>query len=487
MPNYITISINSMESQVVRASYNQTDGLSVDKVCSFQVKMIRRDNIYYWDIYDLVSQIKNSVVKCIEKFDEKPDYIAFNCWAHDFALLDESGEIIDLPMAHNTFVDSTIMNSVLSRVSKDEIYNITGNSFNAFNTIYQLAYLKRYKPEVIDRAKSLLFMPDLLVYMLTGEMCTELTYATTSQLFNLAERRWDSRLFDTIGVDISIMQEVVDPGTKIFSVRESVKSQLHLDDLKVVVGVTNDLSASVMSFAEEGSNWAVLFSRTWAIMGINLNHPILSEQAQEMNFTNSPTYGNGNYCLQRSFYGLGLLSRFMDSCGNVEIINRGIDSEHPSFKYLLDMRSPEIIEPNDTLGSIQNIFIKRGDTPPYTFQEVETCIYESIGYMCRYTLDHIKLFAPEFIERIYIGDLGADNSRLCQTVADATGITVYAGNSLSSAIGSIIVQLIATNEVDSLATAREIVAKSIGYTVYKPKNRTLWDENYFSNFLEVIN
>lgn len=486
VPSFLSVSLNSSDTRVVLTTLHEKQ-LCLQEIRCFQVRMVYINGTYYWDIYDLIREIKRSIIICIKKTGIKPNYISFDSWAHDFGLLDEDDKLIDLPMSYHNFTNPAYMEEVGKIMPFKDIYKITGNNFNSFNSIYQLAYLKQEKSNILNKARKLLFIPDLVNFMLTGVKKTDITYATTSQAYNISENCWDKTIFEKLGIDINIMPEVTKPGQILGDVRPEILNEVGLEKLQVILSAGCDMSSAVTSFAEEGQNWAAIFSGTWVVMGIQLDKPILTTQAMKMSFTNSLGYTD-KYFFQKATYGLGLL----DKCSNMwidevnHLSGQGVTYHPPSFKYLMDMRSPELMSPYNALNSIEKVFKKQNEDAPKTKMEITQCIYESIAFMCHYMLDQIKLFAPEFIERIYVGNDGANNPYLCQCIADATGTSVYASNYLSSIVGNVIIQMMTTGQISSMAEAHKIVDTSIGYKIFEPKKHDMWDDIYYSKFLKLI-
>ncbi len=486
-PTYLAISLNPSESHAVMGTLDSEKNLVVTDICEFRVRLVYLNGLYYWDIYDLFEQIKRTIKLAMHKTGAPPDYLALDCWAHDFGLFDERDEMIDLPMSYRNFTSDQYMNEVFGIIPPKEIYRVTGNNFNTFNSIFQLYYLKKEKPGVLARTRRLMFLPDILNYLLTGQSASETTYAVTTQAFNISTHEWQAEFFEALGLDVSIMPAVEKPGRVLGSLKKEILDELELSDLKVILGATTDHSTALASFAEEGQNWAVIFSRSWMLMGIQLNDPVLSSQAMRMSFTNSVSYID-KYFFQKAAYGLGVL----ENCKNIWLddtnflTGENISFPTPSFKYLLNIRNMELLTPGNVFNSINALFRRYSQPPPATREQTIQCIYESLAFMSRFILDQIKHFAPEFIERIYMGNDGAENKYLCQCVANATGTSIYAGNRHSSAVGNVIIQMLTVGDIANMAEARKIIDASIGYQIFEPREARKWDEVYLTKFLNLM-
>lgn len=482
---YLAISLNPSESNAVMGNI-ENGFLRLTDIYTFHIRLLYLNGIYYWDIYDIIDQIKKTIQISIEKTGKKPQYMSIDCWAHDFALLDEHNNLIELPMSYQNFTDKAYMDEVCEILGKKEIYNITGNNFNPFNTLYQLYYLKKERPALLAKAKKIAFLPDIINYMLTGKLECEPTYAVTTQAFNICTKNWEHAFFDKLGLDVNLMPHVIENGHIIGDVKKEILLGTGIDEMKVILGATSDSSASVNGFAEEGQNWAVIFSKSWTIMGIQVNNPILTNQALKMNFTNSICQEN-KYFFQSAVYGLELLERCRGFWGDNDISQQEIfNPKAPSFKYLIDLHDPIFLMPNDPIGHIHEFFKKKSLPAPKTKEDIIQCIYESIAFMCRFLLDEIKHFAPEFIERIYIGNGGAHDKYLCSCIANATGISLYAGNENSSTTGNILLQMMTIGEIDNIKKAHELIGTAINYEVFEPYCHAEWDNAYFMKFLNII-
>lgn len=483
---YLAVSLNPSESHVAVATLNNGHLNMVD-ICTFKVRLVYINDLYYWDIYDILEQIKKAVKLAVRQTGQKPRYISIDCWSHDFGLFDKNDNLIDLPMAYQNFTDDTYMKEVLDIIPGKDLYRVSGNNFNPFNSIFQLYFLKKEKPSILTRAKRLLFLPDIINYLLSGKVMSEITYAITTQAYNITTGEWQKEFFDRLGLDVSMMPQIEKPGKIIGSVRPEILEELGLDEMEVILGASSDLSNAFTSFAEEGQNWAVIFSRTWLLMGIQLNQPILTSQAMKLDFTNSVGY-SGKFFFQKAAYGLEILERcknfWLDDTNY--LTGESVYYAIPSFKYLIDIRDPEILNPGNVITAINSVFKRHGLPAPQSRDEIIQCVYESMGFISRFILDSAKHFAPEFIERIYMGNDGALNKYLCQCVANATGISVYAGNAHSSTMGNIIIQMLTVGDIQSMQEAHKIIDSSIGYQVYEPRDHQKWESVYFSKFLNLI-
>ena len=483
---YLAVSLNPSESHVVMATLNE-GYLRMTEICTFQVRLVYLNNLYYWDIYDLLRQVKRAVILAVQKTGIEPNYLSIDCWSHDFGLFDENDHLIDLPMSYQNFTDDSYMKEVFEILTDKEIYKVTGNNFNSFNSLYQLYFLKKEKPSILARTRKLIFLPDVINYMLTGKMKSEITYAVTTQAFNISTKEWQKDFFDKLDLDVSMMPVVEKPGQILGDVMPEILDELGLTKLEVILGASSDHSTAVTSFAEEGQNWAVIFSRSWVNMGIQLNNPMLTSQAMRMGFTNSVGYIEKTF-FQKAAYGLEVLEKcknfWLDDTNY--LTGENIYFQNPSFKYLMDMRDPALLNPGNVINAINDVFKRNSLPAPKSKEEIIQCVYESLAFICRYMLDQIKHFAPEFIERIYMGNDGANNKYLCQCVANATGTSVYAGNTHSSAMGNVIIQMLTVGDIASMHEAHKIIDSSIGYQVFEPKDHQKWDNAYFSKFLNII-
>ncbi|MFO7617696.1 MAG: FGGY family carbohydrate kinase, partial [Bacteroidales bacterium] len=243
-----------------RAILGTFDGCRVEltEVHRFPNEMVREDGHFYWDISRLFSELKTGLKKCVTEHKVIPVSLGIDTWGVDFGLLDGNGELIGKPFAYRDSLTETAMDEVFRMIRPKDLYARTGIQFLRFNTLFQLWALKRHFPTRLLQADKLLFIPDLLSYLFTGNAYSEYTIASTSQMLNPKTRNWFPDLLLRLGLPVHILEDIVEPGTQVGQVDQAICSELGIPSLPVVAVGAHDTASAIAAIPAEGSNWAYI-------------------------------------------------------------------------------------------------------------------------------------------------------------------------------------------------------------------------------------
>jgi rhamnulokinase len=477
-PQYLAFDIGAGSGRVILGTL---DGCKVtlEEIHRFPNEMILRDGHYYWDINRLFGELLTGLRLCVKKLNVIPVSIGIDTWGVDFGLLDGNNQLIGNPFAYRDSLTEDAMEQVFKVIRPKELYTRTGIQFMRFNTLFQLWALKKRFPNLLLQADKLLFMPDLLGYLFTGVVYSEYTIASTSQMLNPKTRNWDPDLLMKLGLPIHILDDIVEPGTQIGTLKPGILSELGINAISVVAVGAHDTASAIAAIPAEGKNWAYISSGTWSLMGIETDEPILSEESFKYLFTNEGGVGKTTRYL-KNITGLWLLQE----CKKVwdkeevisysEIINRCKKAK--AFRSIVDPDDPMFSNPENMPEAIREYCLKTEQVVPETIAEYARCIFESLALKSRIVLDQLREVSPHPIEKIHMIGGGSLNSLLCQFTADATGLPVIAGPAEATALGNILVQIACHQGLDGLDTLRAYSLNSVKTINYLPKNKIAWDK-----------
>jgi len=453
----------------------------------FNNPMLRIQGTWYWNVYSIFEEIKYSLKACAEADIVQPKSMAIDTWGVDFGLFAADGKLLSLPVTYRDSRTEGIMDRFFEIVPKEKLYSLTGLQFLPFNTLFQLYAMKTMNSPILDAATDLLFMPDIFNYFLTGEKSTEYTFATTSQLLNSSNRKWEDSLFHAIGAPVSLMQDIVEPGAVLANIDQSICDETGIGRTPVTACASHDTGSAVAATPAEGEDWAYISSGTWSLMGVENKKPVLSSRALELQFTNEG--GLNGFRFLKNIMGLWLLQQCRKawlSSGSSFSYDElmAMAGTASFFKSLIDPDRMEFLNPPDMLVAISDRCKNTGQPIPENPAEFTRTIMESLALKYRFTLDQLRQVHDRPINRIYIIGGGARNEMLCALTANATGLPVYAGPFEATAIGNIIVQAIATGDIASPGKAREVVKRSSNIKRYQPEGASEWDRAY-NRFLEI--
>jgi rhamnulokinase len=370
---------------------------------------------------------------------------------------------------------------VFDRMPRWEIFKRTGVQFLELNTLYQLASLIKTRSRLLKRAATYLGIPDLFNFWFTGEMKTEFTHATTTQIFNPNKMHWDEEILEAVRIPVDIFPEVVEPG-KVLG--ESL-------GLKVCAPACHDTGSAVVAVPTKNKKFSYISSGTWSLMGTEVREPLINDAVYRNNFTNEGG-AEGTFRLLRNLPGLWLEQELLKEWrmkGSVLSYDELYEAAEkaPPFRSLIDPNDPIFHDPGEMTPRINGYCSQTGQESPMSIGEHIRCVYESLALNYRYAfgqLDEIVGVRPPVIHVIGGGSL---NRVLNQMTADSIGVQVVTGPVEATALGNAIVQLVSLGELGGVSEAREVLSESLEMQVYSGRKTGGWDEAYkrFTELLEV--
>jgi rhamnulokinase len=459
--------------------------LGVREIHRFANEPVRQNGSLQWDVRHLWDEMRRALEL---NGRTRLDSVGVDSWGVDYALIGERGNLLENPYHYRDRRTSGAMEAVFERVSRDRIYGITGIQFLPINTLYQLYAACRQTPDLIDAARALVTIPDLLNYWLTGALTAEYTVATTTQFIDARTRTWATRMLEEIGLPTRLLQPLVEPGTMIGSLQASASATL--DGTPVVAPACHDTASAVASVSASG-NVAFLSSGTWSLLGTEMDEPVITARALALNFTNEGGVG-GTTRLLKNIGGLWLLQscrRHWRSQGHefpYETLVAGAADERLAFRSLIDPDYPLFLNPADMPAAIAEYCRITRQPEPDAPVAYARAILESLAFKYRAVLESLEELTGRRFDEIRIVGGGARNRLLKQWTADATGRAVTAGPTEATALGNIGLQMMATGAVASLSEARTVLDRSFPVERFEPLAAERWDAEYrrFQHYVE---
>ncbi|MBM7653586.1 rhamnulokinase [Neobacillus cucumis] len=440
--------------------------LKLDEIHRFENKIVKKGDSYCWEADQLFQEIKNGLKKCNE-LGIKPDSIGIDTWAVDFVLLDEKDQPLTEAVSYRDPRTDGMMEQVFEKIMKERLYLETGIQFQKFNTIYQLYSIKQQSPEILDQAKSFLMIPDYFNYLLTGKKANEYTNATSTQLVNAFTKKWDHDLLDRLEINKEMFQEIKAPKTVLGTLKEELVSELGFD-LQVILPATHDTGSAVIAVPEENET-IYISSGTWSLIGVENHFPICVTKALDYNFTNEGGI-DYQYRFLKNIMGLWMIQEVRRNYHNEYSFAELVDlaREAKDFKAVVNVNDDRFLKPENMVQEIMNYCVETGQPVPSTPGEVAKCVYDSLAVSYQDAVNEIEEIFERRFEKINVIGGGCQNEMLNQLVADVTKKEVYAGPVEATAIGNIVAQLMALDEIQDLKEARKIVKNSFEVKKYLP-------------------
>ena len=450
----------------------QNGKLTLKELTRFPNKIIRIGNKYYWNIYTLFDELKNGLRVAVSE-GIALDSIGIDTWGVDFVYVAEDGSFPELPRAYRDPYTNGAPEDYFDHVfPKKEVYDLTGIQIMNFNSLFQLYAAKKENSFGLQQAKSILFMPDALSYLLTGNKICEYTIASTSQLLNPYTRKIEAKLLEKIGIPAPLLQSVIIPGTIAGYLTDSIKEECNIQDVPVIAVAGHDTASAIAAVPAENQNFAYLSSGTWSLMGIEVKDPIINDQSYRLNFTNEGGVG-GTTRFLKNITGMWLLEQCLkewEQQGTKYSYSEIVELAHSvaGFQTLIDPDYPEFANPPSMTKSIADYCTNNGQRVPQNHAEFIRCIFDSLAMKYKQVIDSLQQLAPFKIEKLHVIGGGSKNKLLNQLTADAIGLPVVAGPSEATAIGNAMMQAKGLGIVSSLQEIREIIRKSVSLETFNP-------------------
>src|SRR5215207_7205098 len=457
--------------------------LHIHEIHRFRNDPVRASGRLHWDILRLLHEIKQGIAATGTAGLGEIESLAVDAWGCDFGLLDRHGELIGYPIHYRDELTRGAMEEVLQIVPRTEIFARTGCQFMPINTLYQLYALHQARAETIERAETLLLIPDLLRYFLTGEATTEATIASTTQFLSIATGDWDRALLERLGLPSNLLTAIVAPATPAGRLLPEVTGEIGCGPIQVSAVASHDTASAVAAVPADG-RFAFLSSGTWSLLGTELERPIVDARALAWNFANEGGIG-GTYRLLRNITGLWLVEgcrRAWERQGRwpgYEAI-AAATLEAPAFRATIDPNDPSFLNPVDMPEAIATFCRTTDQTPPdlQAPGSVMRCVLESLALAYRLVLEQTEALTGYRFPGLHVVGGGTRNEPLLQFTADAIGRPVWSGPTEATAIGNLLGQLMASGRIANLGEGRALVRESFPIRTFEPGEREGWDEAF---------
>ena len=474
-----------------RAMLGAFDGkkLSITEAHRFSNDPVWVRDTLHWDVLRLLHEMRQGIARTVQ-MGVTPASIGIDTWGVDFGLLDRDGCLIANPVHYRDARTEKMMDVAFQTLSRKEIFYHTGLAFMPFNSLYQLLAIQKKQPALLDHAKTFLFMPDLLAYFCTGEMGTEYTIASTSQLTDPRNRDWSAELINAFHLPQPLFTKIHEPGTIRGALSASIRNELGLSrDVPVVAGAQHDTAAAVAAVPARGKGFAYISSGTWSLLGVETGAPVVSSGVMDANYTNE-----GGVCgttrVLKNIMGMWILQECRRNwwlsgvCEGYEELNALAQKEKP-FRSLFDPDDSRFLPQGDMPENIRAYCAETNQPAPETHGQFARAIYESLALKYRWAVRRLErdILGHE-IECLHIVGGGSKNALLNQMAANAVGKPVLAGPGEATVIGNLLTQAMALSEIDSLSALRDIVRASFETVEYLPENADQWQEAY-GRFLRI--
>ena len=466
--DYIAVDIGASSGRLIHG-YLDNGKLCIEEIHRFKNGFRRINGYERWDIDYLIREIFVGFEKA-KKLGIDKCCVGIDTWGIDYVLIGANGEKIADPISYRDKRTLGKVEEFSKRISKEKIYDKTGIQFLDFNTLYQL-YVE--DKEVLKRADKLLFIPDYIGYILTGQQTTEITNASTTQLLNICEKKFDEELLNVLDIKSEIFNPLADAGTILGMVSSKWHKQFNLPQIEVITVASHDTASAIVGVPtiSEKNDWAYLSSGTWSLIGRELKLPITSKESFKGNFTNERG-AYGTYRFLKNIMGMWIIQEVQrlyekGKYSFSEIVE--LSKETPFYTSIIDVEDSRFINPENMIDEIKKACKETHQPIPNTLGELANCVYSSLAISYKEELENLADICDTKINSLYIVGGGSNVGVLNQLTSNLSGLTVYAGPNEATAIGNLIVQMISNKEIRDIKEGRQIVYNSFDIKKYLPQ------------------
>ncbi len=469
MKTVLAFDFGASTCRAIKAFYDGKS-ISYEEIHRFDNVPIIADDGVHHNVDMIIDEVKTAIKKA-----GQVDSLAFDTWGVDYALLDENGKLVCQPYHYRDERTANVLDTISDKMSTDDLYALSGNQIMNINTLFQLICDKN-----LSKAKSILFMPDLFSYLLTGNKVCEHTIASTSQMLNPNGKEWCSEILSSFGID-DIFAPLV----------ESCTVCGEYEGIKVISVAGHDTQCAIAAMPSDDENCAFLSCGTWSLIGCELDAPILTAQSNALELSNE-LGANGKIDYLKNISGLWLIQETKRALAKAGMDYSYNDLEQLArasqpFKCLVDPDSPTLSSHGDLPNKIKAFCSATSQPQPENVGELVRCVYESLALKYRYALEQISQCTGKHFSSLNLLGGGTKDGFLCELTADSIDMPVHAGPVEATALGNIILQLIALGELDNVNEGRQLIAQSEKILHYTPNHTDDWDNayDYFKN--NVVN
>jgi rhamnulokinase len=478
---WIAVDLGASNGRTMLGRYDGSR-LVLEELNRFENGYVQVGDAYYWDILHLYSCIINGVKQYVRQYEGDLLGIGIDTWGVDFGLLDKQGRIIGNPRAYRDPRGERGMHAFHAKYGERKAFDLTGISNMQFNTLYQLYDMVQNADPQLEIAHTLLTMPDLLGYMLSGVATTEYTHATTTQILDAETGTWSSEIMEMCGLSPSLFASIQKCGEVKGKLLPAVVTETGLGNVPNVYCVgSHDTASAVAAVPATTPDYAFISSGTWSLMGIVTNHAIINDLVYQNKFSNEGTV-NGGYRPLRNIMGLWIIQsckRQWDKEAKLswdDIVRMA--EEAPAFRSFIDVNAKLFYDGDNMPKKVQEYCTQTGQPVPQTKGEIARTVYESLAMSYREAFLGLEQLKQSRIGVLHIVGGGSRDRFLNQLAANALGREVIAGPSEATAIGNIMVQMKASGEVKDGAEASGIIRNSFCVESFEPQDTQIWAEQY---------
>jgi rhamnulokinase len=478
---YLAFDLGAESGRAV-LGWRENGRLQTEVLHRFANRPVQTVDGLHWDILALWAEMQEGIALAARRSGRAPASVGVDTWGSDFALLDRQGTLLANPWHYRDGRTEGMQALVEQKVPRAELYAQTGNQSMRQNSLLQLMAMAQGGSPVLESAETLLMIPDLFHYWLTGVRGVEFSSATTTQFYNPRAGRWATELLKQLGLPTHLLPPIVAPGSRLGTLSPWVQEICGCGALDVVAPLTHDTGSAVAASPIVEPGFAFISSGTWSLVGTEVPGPVIDPRGLQLNITNEGGW-NGTFRYLKNVLGLWLVQecrRTFERGGQAYTYEAltGLAAEAAPLRSVIDPDDASFFAPGDMPARVRDYCRRSGQPLPGDVGALIRCILESLALKYRWVIESIEGILGRRLSPVVVLGGGARNGLLNQFTADALQRPVVAGPVEATALGNLVVQMISRGELGSLAEARALIRASAPLVVYEPRAEAAWDEGY---------
>lgn len=470
-----------------RAMLAEYDGekIVLTEVHRFKNRSITVNGTLYWDVLALFNEIRTGLVKANKTGGFES--LGIDTWGVDYGIIDSGGYLMSNPVQYRDKRTSGMLNEAQKFIETGRLYGLTGNQLMEINTAFQLMADRRDRPYLLGHGAAMLNIPDLLAYMLTGDISSEMSIASTTQLFDPNTLDWSDEAVNALGFPRNIFRRIVKPGESKGILLPQLCRELNIPQCEVAAVCGHDTQCAAFAAPALEEDFIFLSSGTWSLLGTVLDKPIISDKAYELNITNEVGY-DGKITFLKNITGLWLVQEtkaYLESLhaehsfARLEALARGCED----FTAFINPDAEEFSVQGDMPSRIISFCKRTKQTVPQSLGEIMRTIYLSLAMKYRFALEQLIECTGKSYKNIYMLGGGTKDKLLCQLTADVCGIPVTAGPVEATVMGSAAIQLLRCGAIANKNDVPGIIRRSEELRKFAPGKNYDTEYKIFKNII----
>jgi rhamnulokinase len=479
--HYLAFDLGAESGRAV-LGWREGERLQTEIVHRFPNRPVQTADGLHWDVLSLWAEMQDGLTLAAARSEGALFSVGVDTWGSDFALLDRRGVLVANPWHYRDQRTDGMQELVEQIVPRAELYAQTGNQSMRQNTLLQLTAMVRQGSPLLESAHTLLMVPDLFHFWMTGARSVEFSSATTTQFYNPRAGRWATELLASLSLPGHLLPPIAAPGTGLGTLAPWLQELCGCGPLDVVLPLTHDTGSAVAAAPVMEPGFAFISSGTWSLVGTEVPTPMIDPQGLVLNITNEGGW-NGTFRFLKNVLGLWLVQecrRTYARAGTEFTYEEltALAAEAPPLRSIVDPDDATFFAPGDMPARLTAYCRRTGQPVPDGVGATVRCILESLALKYRYVIESIETILARRLSPIVVLGGGARNTLLNQFTADALQRPVIAGPVEATALGNLVVQMIGRGELADLPEARALIRNSTPLATHAPGDAADWDTAY---------